>query len=184
MLSTSIACIPMRYLRYILLGGCFLTCSLYLILGGAGVWWLWSGHVLQTAWHPFPHWSHGGSVYGIVILALLGINYPLFLGREISGGQAGIHKASGYVWWGVSIMFFLYLFATFGVMAMKPSIHISEYLPFIRAITTVFGPTPAMLFGIALTVANILLLAAIQVLFSRLLVNLPSSNVSLQHWLS
>jgi glutamate:GABA antiporter len=93
------------------------------VIGLAGVLWLvGSGHPATTGWGTASNWSfHSGSwtLFGLVILALLGIEVPLNLGVEI------VHMRSirKYLFWGSIVVMVAYLWATLGTMLALNSAH-------------------------------------------------------------
>ena len=89
------------------------------LIGLAGVLWLLNGHPSQTSyvassWTLTPkNWTF----FGLVILALLGIEVPLNMGVEITNVRA----ITRYLLWGSVVVMVAYLIATFGVMTAAPS---------------------------------------------------------------
>src|SRR3989440_1927665 len=85
-----------------------------LMIGLAGVLWLLSGHAPQADFSA-KSWSLNGgnyTFYGLVILALLGIEVPLNMGVEINDVRA----ITRYLLWGSVVVMAAYLIGTFGVM--------------------------------------------------------------------
>lgn len=85
-----------------------------LLIGLAGVLWLVGGHAPQANFSP-QSWALTRSnytFYGLVILALLGIEVPLNMGVEISNPRA----ITRYLLWGSTVVIVAYLIGTFGVM--------------------------------------------------------------------
>jgi amino acid transporter len=95
------------------------------LIGFAGVVWLLKGNPsstsFSTGWNPF---SGEALVLGIpaklaffsfAILALLGIETPLNMGVETTGGEKGIRT---YLFWGCLIVMAAYLWATWGNMVV------------------------------------------------------------------
>jgi len=91
-----------------------------LLIGLAGVLWLVGGHAPQAS-YTAQSWALTRSnytFYGLVILALLGIEVPLNMGVEISNPRA----ITRYLLWGSTVDIVAYLIGTFGVMAtVSPS---------------------------------------------------------------
>src|SRR2546421_2904574 len=91
-----------------------------LLIGLAGVLWLLGGHAPQADFSA-KSWSLNGgnyTFYGLVILALLGIEVPLNMGVEINDARA----ITRYLLWGSVVVMLAYLIGTFGVMmAASPS---------------------------------------------------------------
>src|SRR2546421_1771651 len=91
------------------------------VIGLAGILFLiGSGHSATTGWGTADNWNfHSGTwtLFGLVILALLGIEVPLNMGVEIVHMRA-IKK---YLFWGSIVVMFAYLWATFGTMMNLPA---------------------------------------------------------------
>jgi amino acid transporter len=85
-----------------------------LLIGLAGVLWLLGGHAPQADFSA-KSWSLTSSnytFYGLVILALLGIEVPLNMGVEINDARS----ITRYLLWGSVVVMVAYLIGTFGVM--------------------------------------------------------------------
>jgi glutamate:GABA antiporter len=98
------------------------------VIGLSGVIWLMKGNPsatdFSTGWNPFRTDLLGDAALGIpanltlfsfAILALLGIETPLNLGVETTGGERGIRT---YLLWGCLIVMVAYLWATWGNMVV------------------------------------------------------------------
>src|SRR2546421_6302599 len=79
------------------------------------------------------------AVYGLVILGFLGVEVPLFLGGELSGGAAGAKRAMSYVWWGVGLTFAAYISASFGLLVVVPPDQAGVLSSGATALALVFG---------------------------------------------
>ena len=100
------------------------TAAIFLI-GFAGVVWLLKGHPsatsFSTGWSPFQgsklalHVPANLTFFSFAILALLGIETPLNMGVETTGGEKGIRT---YLFWGCLIVMAAYLWATWGNMVV------------------------------------------------------------------
>ncbi|HLL80077.1 MAG TPA: amino acid permease, partial [Ktedonobacteraceae bacterium] len=115
--------IPLRWLKHGLVTLAGLYVGVLLLIGGLGVWWLLSGHTAATALNVPGAWQPNGNnvnLFGVVLLALLGADVPLFMGGEIRGGRAGARRALSSIWWGTAIAAAAYLAGTFGVMVIAP----------------------------------------------------------------
>jgi amino acid transporter len=89
------------------------------VIGLAGVLWLAGGNHSANSFSGTSHWlphSSNWTFFGLVILALLGIEVPLNMGVEIVDMRA-IKK---YLFWGSIVAMFAYLWATFGNMVTVP----------------------------------------------------------------
>ncbi len=89
------------------------------VMGLAGVLWLAGGNGSANSFHGVHNWvphSSNWTFFGLVILALLGIEVPLNMGVEIVHVKA-IKK---YLFWGSLVVMVSYLWATFGNMVTVP----------------------------------------------------------------
>src|SRR5258708_7502954 len=85
-----------------------------LLIGLAGLLWLFGGHAPQADFSA-PSWAltkNNYTFFGLVILALLGIEVPLNMGVEIQNMRA----ITRYLLWGSVVVIVAYLMGTFGVM--------------------------------------------------------------------
>ena len=170
---TAIACLPLRWVKRILLALATLYVSVFLLLGFAGVWWLSVGRPAATMLTSPQMWlpNQGNfAVYGVVILAYLGVDIPLFMGGELRGGTPGARRATAFVWWGSAIAFIAYMMGTFGIMVIVPSFASKGMGANILAIQMVFGATVGTVTAIVLAVSQVALTIAYILMFSRLLV--------------
>jgi amino acid transporter len=90
-----------------------------LLVGLAGVLWLLQGHASPVDFSP-KGWSLGPgnfTFYGLVILALLGVEVPLNMGVEINEARS----ITRYLLWGSVVVMLGYLLGTFGVMMAAPA---------------------------------------------------------------
>ena len=90
-----------------------------LLIGLAGLLWLFGGHAPQADFSA-SSWAltkNNYTFYGLVILALLGIEVPLNMGVEISNPRA----ITRYLLWGSTVVIVAYLIGTFGVMMAAPT---------------------------------------------------------------
>lgn len=90
------------------------------LVGLAGLLWLFTGHSSQTDFTLNAHnWLPNGStasLYGLIILALLGIEVPLNMGVEINN----MRSITRYLIWGSVVVMVAYLIGTFGVQLAVP----------------------------------------------------------------
>jgi amino acid transporter len=86
------------------------------VIGLSGILWLvGTGHAATSGWGDASNWGFHSStwtLFGLVILALLGIEVPLNMGVEIVHMRA-IRK---YLFWGSIVVMAAYLWATLGTM--------------------------------------------------------------------
>jgi amino acid transporter len=102
----------------------FYAAAIFLI-GFAGVWWLIQGNGSSTDfgsnWNPFQGETLALGLpanltfFSFAILALLGIETPLNMGAEVSGGEKAIRT---FLLWGCVIVMAAYLWATWGNMVV------------------------------------------------------------------
>ena len=95
------------------------------LIGFAGVWWLLQGNAASTdfgtGWDPFQGESlalgfpANLTFFSFAILALLGIETPLNMGAEVTGGEKAIRT---FLLWGCAIVIAAYLWATWGNMVV------------------------------------------------------------------
>jgi amino acid transporter len=89
------------------------------LIGLAGVLWLVGGNDSANSFSGVSNWIPDGSnwtFFGLVILALLGIEVPLNMGVEI----VHLRSIKKYLFWGSIIVMAAYLWATFGNMVTVP----------------------------------------------------------------
>ncbi len=171
-IATCLTCLPLRLLKNVLglLAACYV--SVYLLIGLAGVWWLTAGHIPAVNFTQASGWQINGNItaiYGLIVLALLGVDVPLFMGGEIRGGRAGARRSSRYVWWGVAITILAYLLGTFGIMAIVPLNHAGSMVANVEAVQMVFGNVAGNTVDIILSASQITITIAYLLMFSRLL---------------
>lgn len=94
------------------------------LIGLAGVLWLVAGHpgytnlAFSSGGWAITFGSTGNfTIFGFVILALLGIEVPLNMGVEVTSERAVTH----YLIWGVIVVIVAYLLTTFGIMIAVPA---------------------------------------------------------------
>lgn len=171
--ATAVTCLPLRLLKWILVVLTALYLGVYLWIGMAGGVWLSRGHTTAINLGDMAQWLPSGTnfaVFGLVILALLGVDIPLFMGGEIHGGVAGTRKRSRYVWWGAALAALAYVVGTFGVMAVV-SPALSGGMPAnVLAVAQVFGPLAGAIVAATLILSQVAIAIAYLLLFSRLIV--------------
>jgi glutamate:GABA antiporter len=130
--------------------------SVIVLIGVAGVIWLVTGHKAS------PNLSFQKGVlglngknltfYGLVILALLGIEVPLNMGVEIKDARS----ITRYLLWGSVVVMVAYLIVTFGVMIAIPiTKDQASSSALVEAIHKGFGPPLGLFLA---TVANLFLI--------------------------
>jgi amino acid transporter len=89
------------------------------VIGLAGVLWLVGGNHSANSFSGTSNWipdSGNWTFFGLVILALLGIEVPLNMGVEI----VHVRAIKKYLFWGSIVTMVAYLWATFGNMVTVP----------------------------------------------------------------
>src|SRR6266568_8534238 len=108
-----------------------------LLIGLAGLLWLFGGHAPQANFSA-SSWAltkNNYTFYGLVILALLGIEVPLNMGVEISNPRA----ITRYLLWGSTVVIVAYLIGTFGVMMAAPTSSYGSPAAVAQAVQNGFG---------------------------------------------
>lgn len=197
LVATIMNCFPLKWVKRALLVCAALYLLVFVLLGAAGGWWLWSGHPAAIAFNTLDSWKPNGSnfgLYGLVVLALLGVNIPIIMGSEVlpsdpdgalaqprtsgvpgshfkvRGGKVGMKRASRYVWWGTAIIFLAYMLGTFGIMVIVPPGQSGVMTANIQAISMTFGPLAAAIVALVLALSQVAIVTAYILMFSRLLV--------------
>jgi hypothetical protein len=117
--SAVVATLRLRLTQnYINLQFAFYAAAIFTI-GLAGALWLLGGNDPANSFSGVSNWLPDGSnwtFFGLVILALLGIEVPLNMGVEIVHARA----IKRYLFWGSIVVMVAYLWATFGNMVTVP----------------------------------------------------------------
>jgi glutamate:GABA antiporter len=116
------------------------------IVGMAGAIWLLSGHPPQVSLTTGPLGLHGHNIvlYGVIVLALLGVEVPLNMGAETKQP----HAARLFLRWGPLLVLLAYLLGTFGVMAVVPPRSAGFEYSTLLAVQSVFGVPASVLLGL------------------------------------
>jgi diguanylate cyclase (GGDEF)-like protein len=175
--AAALACIPLRWLKNALATTALLYLGMCVFLGATGLWKLISGHSAVLAPHASTLWQGGAgsSIYSIVLLALIGVDIPLLMSAEVSGGADGVRKASNYVWLGCALVLLAYTSGTLGMLLIGhgPRAGISSTAPGEATLATL-GLLSGRLLTIvliasqlAITIAYILTFARVSVFVAR-----------------
>jgi amino acid transporter len=112
------------------------------LIGLAGLLWLLTGHASHTnlalnnsGWAITFGGSGNFTIFGFVILALLGIEVPLNMGVEVTSERA----VTRYLIWGPIVVMAAYLLTTFGVMIAVPASGQANVWAMVDAIQNGFG---------------------------------------------
>lgn len=186
--ASGITSLPLRWLKHILFALTILYIAMFVCIGFVGVWWMLLGRPTAAALTSSAGWrfSTGNfAVYGVVILALLGADTPLFLSGEIRGGRDGVRRASRFVWWGTIIAFLAYVAGTFGIFVIVPPDQAGGLAASALAIQFAFGVPLAHIAGVLLLLGQVAIISAYILMSSRVLVilaadrRLPSSLMAI-----
>src|SRR5256885_1326349 len=127
----------------------FLIPGAILTVGLAGLAWLLGGHPAANDFsrNAFGLNSGNATFYGLVILALLGIEVPLNMGVEIRNRKA----ITSYLIWGSVVVMAAYLILTFGAMVVVPQKTAHPTYAILQAVQTSLGA------GVAVVVTLIMI---------------------------
>jgi amino acid transporter len=114
-----------------------------LTVGIAGLAWLLGGHPAANDFsrNAFGLNSGNATFYGLVILALLGIEVPLNMGVEVKDRKA----ITSYLLWGSIVVMAAYLILTFGAMVVVPVKNASSTYAILQAVQTSLGAGVAVI---------------------------------------
>src|SRR6266852_5233833 len=119
-----------------------------LLIGLAGLLWLVTGHATHTnlafnggGWAITFGGAGNFTIFGFVILALLGIEVPLNMGVEVTSDRA----VTRYLIWGPIVVMVAYLITTFGVMTAVPASGQPNLWAMVDAVHNGFGPAGQVL---------------------------------------
>ena len=176
-----VACIPMRVLKYILLGLAMPYLSVFLVLGGTGIWWLMSGHPAAQSFTSSQQWSlnvNNVAVFGIIATIFLGIPNPIFFEQEIKTSKSTKNRIISRFLWSSSIVACIILIGgTLGIMVVVPPAQNTALTAPITAIALMFGPSASLVVADILSLGQVVVIVAALVLYSRLLVVLAQEKV-------
>src|SRR5579875_995579 len=138
------------------------------MVGLAGVIWLLTGHSAQvslTNGYPLAFGGQNIVLYGVIVLALLGVEVPMNMAAETR--QPG--AVSLFLRWGPLLVLLAYLLGTFGVMVVVPVSSAGLQYSTVLAVGEVFGLPAAVL--VSLIFIGFFMTATViyNVTFSRIL---------------
>jgi diguanylate cyclase (GGDEF)-like protein/putative nucleotidyltransferase with HDIG domain len=178
-LAAAVTVLPLRILVRVLLAVTVLYLGVCITEGIAGGVWLLQGHRAAVSLTNPAQWqlnSNNIAVYGIVILALLGVNTPLVMGGEIRGGNAGAIRARHYVWLGIGLSFLAYIAGTFGVMMVVPASQAGMPAANIQVIQLVFGNVAGSIASVLAALGYFGITIAYILMFSRFLYSVAKNS--------
>ena len=120
-----------------------------LTVGIAGLAWLLGGHPAANDFsrNAFGLNSGNATFYGLVILALLGIEVPLNMGVEVKDRKA----ITSYLLWGSIVVMAAYLLLTWGAMVVVPVKNANSTYAILQAVQTSLGA------GVAIVVTLVMI---------------------------
>jgi signal transduction histidine kinase len=116
------------------------------LVGMAGVVWLLSGHqpAIPLTSNTLGFSGQNLVLYGVIVLALLGVEVPLNMAGEEKQGNA----AMLFLRWGPLLVLIAYLLGTFGVMAVVPPGSAGASYSTLTAVALIFGIPASLLIGL------------------------------------
>ena len=137
------------------------------MVGLAGIVWLLSGHPLQFSLTT-DHLGSGAErlvLYGVIVLALLGIEVPLNMAAETK--QPGAARL--FLRWGPLLVLIAYLISTFGVAAVVPPASAGDSNSTLAAVGIVFGVPASIMVGIIFISFFVMTAVIFNLTFARIL---------------
>lgn len=137
------------------------------LVGLAGIVWFLSGHPLQFSLNS-GHASSGAAslaLYGVIVLALLGIEVPLNMAAETRQP----HAARLFLRWGPLLVLLAYLISTFGVAAVVPPANAGSSNSTLAAVSIVFGVPASIVVGIIFIGFFLMTAVVFNLTFARIL---------------
>ena len=161
--------LPLRLLMRLIKGVILVYVIAILVVGLAGAVWLLKGHPSQVSFTGSAL-SFGGPnivLYGVIVLALLGVEVPLNMAAETRQPNA----PALFLRWGPWIVLLAYLLGTFGVMVVVPQQQNASSLPFstLTAVSMVFGTPLAVLVGLIFATFFVFVVVVYNLAFARIL---------------
>ncbi len=189
LIVTCIACLPMRWLKRLLLVLALPYLSIFLLLGCIGIWWLVSGHATAISFTAPHQWSlnkENIAVYGLVVMSFLSIHIPIFFSQEIKAeNEARVRAIPRFLLAAGIIAGGSILLGTLGVMVIVPPAQAGTLTAPVQAMMIVFGSSyTGQIVATILVIGQGAVLIAALVLYSRLLVVLAQEKVLPQQFAS
>jgi signal transduction histidine kinase len=144
-----------------------LYCASILLVGLAGVVWLLRGHPPQASLVVGIDGSSPQTfvLYGVIVLALLGVEVPLNLNAETRQSDA----AKLFLRWGPLVALIAYLLGTFGVMMVVSQKASDSPYSTLTAVHIVFGAPVAALVGLIFALFFVISTVLYNMAFARIL---------------
>ncbi|GHO71008.1 hypothetical protein KSC_099000 [Ktedonobacter sp. SOSP1-52] len=172
-LAAALACIPLRRLTKWLFVVCICYVVSVLLLTLGTLWWGWHAHAFGWV-APTPSREDVTTLYlhtySLTLVGFTGLIFPLFLGQEVQGGNAGLRRASNYVWWGAGAIFIIYLLCAWSLLTISHFASVNDAAG--AVFTLLFGPPGRVIALSVIASAHLLQTMAITIIASRLLVTL------------
>ena len=136
-------------------------------VGLAGLVWILAGHAPQPALTTGQLGFGGQNIvlYGVIVLALLGVEVPLNMAAETREP----HAARLFLRWGPLLVLVAYMIGTFGVMAIVPSSNASLPYSTLTAVSIVFGVPASVLIGVIFIGFFVIVTVVYNITFARIL---------------
>src|ERR1700736_962491 len=135
--SSALSILRFRVTQNLVNGVCVIYGAPILAVGIAGLAWLLGGHPAANDFsrNAFGLNPSNATFYGLVILALLGIEVPLNMGVEIKDRKA----ITSYLLWGSLVVMAAYLLLTFGAMVVVPQKDANSTTAILQAVQIALG---------------------------------------------
>src|SRR5438132_915276 len=158
---------PLRLLMRIAKGVVALYGLGIFVVGLAGIAWLLHGHAPETSLslNPVALKTPQFALYGVIVLALLGVEVPLNMAAETKQRNA----VKLFLRWGPLLVMLAYILGTFGVMVVVPQAGASATYSTLTAIGIVFGAPAAIAVGIIFISFFVIVTVMYNVVFARIL---------------
>ena len=141
--------------------------SAIFVVGLAGIAWLLRGHAPESSLslHLAALKTPQFALYGVIVLALLGVEVPFNMAAETKQRNA----ARLFLRWGPVIVMLAYIIGTFGVMAAVPQNNASTTYSTLTAVGIAFGASAAIVIGIVFIGFFTIVTVMYNVAFARIL---------------
>jgi diguanylate cyclase (GGDEF)-like protein len=165
--ATIFTSLPFPLFKIVLWGCGLLFLSFFGLLVVASLVCLFRGQIIAGV---FPHslttslpTHFSWSLFGLAILALLGLNGPLLLDGEMRGTQHYLRHTRGYFWWGGLGSFLILLIGTITWMVLAPIAHGNLF----QALGQILGPGAIIIAWLLLLAGSFGSILAYMLIFSR-----------------
>ncbi|GHO54747.1 amino acid permease [Ktedonobacter robiniae] len=186
-MATGLACIPMRYLKHILLLVAALYTGMFIAAGILGIWWVGTGHppaLEHIVWqNRVPHLPNEGA-FGMIIWTLLGIETPFLLMDEVKGGVIQQRRACHFIWWGILGLAIAYTLANLGLLLIVPPRFAGEVGSFLLIFTICLGEWVGWVTLSVLVVSQVVIAAVCLLLAARMFIFMARQRLLPQKLLS